>query len=79
MLLIRPWLRMNKYRVTGHHVIFFIFIISNVGGCLTPIGDAAADITVSDQVHITEKGSVFLIASIIDRLLGGEASASKPR
>src|SRR5207302_11047545 len=39
MLLIRPWLRMNKYRVTGHHVIFFIFIVSNVGGCLTPICD----------------------------------------
>ena len=39
MLLIRPWLRMNKYRVTGHHVCFFIFIVSNVGGCLTPIGD----------------------------------------
>src|SRR6266849_4699685 len=39
MLLIRPWLRMNKYRVTGHHVVFFIFIVSNVGGCLTPIGD----------------------------------------
>lgn len=39
MLLIRPWLRMNKYRVTAHHVVFFIFIVSNVGGCLTPIGD----------------------------------------
>ena len=39
MLLIRPWLRVNKYRVTAHHVVFFIFIISNVGGCLTPIGD----------------------------------------
>jgi len=39
MLLIRPWLRMNKYRVAGHHVVFFIFIVSNVGGCLTPIGD----------------------------------------
>lgn len=39
MLLIRPWLRMNKYRVTGHHVVFFIFIMSNVGGCLTPVGD----------------------------------------
>ena len=39
MLLIRPWLRMNKYRVTTHHVVFFIFIVSNVGGCLTPIGD----------------------------------------
>jgi Na+/H+ antiporter NhaD/arsenite permease-like protein len=39
MLLIRPWLRMNKYRVTAHHVVFFILIVSNVGGCLTPIGD----------------------------------------
>ena len=39
MLLIRPWLRMNKYRVTTHHVVFFIFIVSNIGGCLTPIGD----------------------------------------
>src|SRR5262249_40594290 len=39
MLLIRPWLRMNKYRLTAYHVVFFIFIVSNVGGCLTPIGD----------------------------------------
>ncbi|MGP8202061.1 MAG: sodium:proton antiporter [Limisphaerales bacterium] len=39
MLLIRPWLRMNKYRVSAHHVMFFIFIVSNVGGCLTPVGD----------------------------------------
>jgi Na+/H+ antiporter NhaD/arsenite permease-like protein len=39
MLLIRPWLRMNKYRLTAHHVVFFIFIVSNVGGCLTPVGD----------------------------------------
>jgi Na+/H+ antiporter NhaD/arsenite permease-like protein len=39
MLLIRPWLRRNKYRLTAHHVVFFIFIVSNVGGCLTPIGD----------------------------------------
>jgi Na+/H+ antiporter NhaD/arsenite permease-like protein len=39
MLLIRPWIRMNKYRATGHHIAFFIFIVSNVGGCLTPIGD----------------------------------------
>ncbi len=39
MLLIRPWLRLNKYRITAHHVVFFILIVSNVGGCLTPIGD----------------------------------------
>ena len=39
MLLIRPWIRMNQYRVTAHHIVFFIFIVANVGGCLTPIGD----------------------------------------
>src|ERR1035437_11010200 len=31
MLLIRPWIRMNKYRVTAHHIVFFIFIVANVG------------------------------------------------
>jgi Na+/H+ antiporter NhaD/arsenite permease-like protein len=39
MLLIRPWIRMNQYRVAAHHIAFFIFIVANVGGCLTPIGD----------------------------------------
>jgi Na+/H+ antiporter NhaD/arsenite permease-like protein len=39
MLLIRPWIRMNKYRVTAYHIVFFIFIVANVGGSLTPIGD----------------------------------------
>ena len=39
MVFIRPWLRMNKYRLTTYHVVFFIFIVSNVGGALTPIGD----------------------------------------
>lgn len=39
MLLIRPWIKMNKFRITQFHIVFFIFIISNVGGSLTPIGD----------------------------------------
>jgi len=39
MLLIRPWIRMNNYRITGYHTAFFIFLIANVGGGLTPIGD----------------------------------------
>ena len=39
MLLIRPFLRINKYRVAPFQVVFFIFIVSNVGGALTPIGD----------------------------------------
>jgi Na+/H+ antiporter NhaD/arsenite permease-like protein len=39
MVLIRPFLRINKYRVAPYHVVFFIFIVSNIGGTLTPIGD----------------------------------------
>lgn len=40
MLLIRPLLRANadrKYKV--HTVIFFIFLVANIGGSLTPLGD----------------------------------------
>jgi Na+/H+ antiporter NhaD/arsenite permease-like protein len=40
MLLIRPILRANeKRRHKVHVVIFFIFIVSNIGGLLTPLGD----------------------------------------
>jgi Na+/H+ antiporter NhaD/arsenite permease-like protein len=39
MLLIRPFLRINKYRVAPFQVVLFIFIVSNTGGALTPIGD----------------------------------------
>jgi Na+/H+ antiporter NhaD/arsenite permease-like protein len=39
MVLIRPFIRMNKIRVSAHHIVFFIFVVSNVGGALTPIGD----------------------------------------
>src|SRR5712691_7098161 len=38
MLFIRPWLRVNKYRYTGIHTAFFIFLVSNLGGGLTPMG-----------------------------------------
>jgi Na+/H+ antiporter NhaD/arsenite permease-like protein len=40
MLLIRPVLRMNKARKSKVHIIvFFIFLVSNIGGALTPLGD----------------------------------------
>lgn len=39
MLLIRPYIRMNRNRIKPYHIIFFIFIVSNIGGGLTPIGD----------------------------------------
>jgi Na+/H+ antiporter NhaD/arsenite permease-like protein len=39
MLLIRPFMRLNEGRLKPFHVIFFIFVVSNIGGGLTPIGD----------------------------------------
>jgi Na+/H+ antiporter NhaD/arsenite permease-like protein len=39
MLLIRPFIRLNKGNIQAYHIIFFIFMVSNVGGSLTPIGD----------------------------------------
>jgi Na+/H+ antiporter NhaD/arsenite permease-like protein len=40
VLLIRPLLRANKSREKkAHIVVFFIFIVSNCGGLLTPLGD----------------------------------------
>lgn len=40
MLMIRPMLRANKDRKKKvHMVVFFIFLVANVGGSLTPLGD----------------------------------------
>jgi len=40
MLLIRPLLKTNSERKhVVHTVIFFIFMVSNIGGSLTPLGD----------------------------------------
>lgn len=39
MLLIRPFIKMNGERIRPYHIIFFIFIVGNIGGALTPIGD----------------------------------------
>jgi Na+/H+ antiporter NhaD/arsenite permease-like protein len=40
MLLIRPLLHTNAERKhVVHTVVFFIFLVSNIGGCLTPLGD----------------------------------------
>jgi Na+/H+ antiporter NhaD/arsenite permease-like protein len=40
MLLIRPYLRANRKRQNRAHLaVFFIFIVSNIGGLLTPLGD----------------------------------------
>jgi Na+/H+ antiporter NhaD/arsenite permease-like protein len=40
MLMVRPMIKMNSWRRNRTHIMmFFIFLVSNIGGCLTPIGD----------------------------------------
>ncbi len=40
MLMIRPFLRANSYRKSRTFmVVFFIFLVANIGGSLTPLGD----------------------------------------
>lgn len=38
MVLIRPWIAMNRYRFSRWHIAFFIFVVSNIGGTLLPAG-----------------------------------------
>ena len=41
MILIRPLIRANSARrFNAHVVVFFIFLVSNIGGILTPLGNA---------------------------------------
>jgi Na+/H+ antiporter NhaD/arsenite permease-like protein len=39
MLFIRSYMRLNRGRLKPYHIVFFIFLVANVGGALTPIGD----------------------------------------
>jgi Na+/H+ antiporter NhaD/arsenite permease-like protein len=40
MLMIRPVIKANAWREKkAHIIIFFIFMVANIGGCLTPVGD----------------------------------------
>src|SRR5438309_1222373 len=40
MVMIRPLLRANRARrYRAHTVVFFIFLVANIGGALTPLGD----------------------------------------
>jgi Na+/H+ antiporter NhaD/arsenite permease-like protein len=39
LLLIRPLIRLNDKHVKPYQIVFFIFLVSNAGGLLTPLGD----------------------------------------
>ncbi len=49
-------------------------VFCNSDGCLARLGDKASDITTSDVIHLTEKGSVFLVQAVIDQVLYGKTA-----
>jgi len=52
MLLIRPLLNMNSWRRQRTHIIlFFIFLVGNIGGCLTALGDPPLFLGFLNGVH----------------------------
>jgi peptidoglycan/LPS O-acetylase OafA/YrhL len=48
--------------------------LCNTDGCLTRVGDQANDLSTSDEIHLTEKGSTALVRSIIETVLRQPAS-----
>ena len=72
MLLIRPLIRANDQRLRRVHVVvFFIFIVSNAGGSLTPLGDPPLFLGFLNGVdffwtarHILPE-TLFLVASLL--------------
>lgn len=54
MVLIRPFIRANEKREQKVHlVVFFIFIVSNCGGLLTPLGDPPLFLGFLKGVHFS--------------------------
>jgi peptidoglycan/LPS O-acetylase OafA/YrhL len=66
----------NKLAPLGAEFISVWDVMCNTTGCLTRVGGNAMDITASDQVHLTEKASVFVVQSVIDSVLGEQRSRS---
>jgi Na+/H+ antiporter NhaD/arsenite permease-like protein len=80
ILLIRPFIALNKFRrFKTHLVIFFIFLVSNIGGSLTPLGDPPLFLgflngidffwptTALFQPFLTVSSIVLLLFWIVDR------------
>lgn len=69
MLLIRPIIRANSSRKSkAHIVIFFIFLVSNIGGLLTPLGDPPLFLGYLQGVPFTwtfRLAPQWLVASVI--------------
>ncbi|HAJ25828.1 MAG TPA: sodium:proton antiporter [Syntrophus sp. (in: bacteria)] len=91
MIMIRPVLRANKDRVKKAHIVcFFIFLVANIGGALTPLGDPPLFlgflhnvpffwVTTSLLPHML-LATVILLAMffVIDRYFYGREEAAVP-
>lgn len=94
MLLVRPLIRANRQRRHNVHVlVFFIFIVANVGGSLTPLGDPPLFLGFLNGVSffwttrallvpaLLTCGTLLALFYLIDRSLyakGDEGNASAP-
>jgi Na+/H+ antiporter NhaD/arsenite permease-like protein len=91
MLLIRPLLRANIDRRRNVHVIvFFIFLVSNIGGALTPLGDPPLFLGFLNGVHffwpttrlllptIAVSGALLLLFFVLDSILWRLEPAGRP-
>jgi Na+/H+ antiporter NhaD/arsenite permease-like protein len=82
MLLIRPLVRANIDRRRNVHVIvFFIFLVSNIGGALTPLGDPPLFLGFLNGVHffwpttrlllptLAVSGALLMLFFVLDSIL----------
>lgn len=90
MLLIRPFMRLNAGRLRAIHIVLFVFIVSNCGGSLTPIGDPPLYLgylkgvpffwTLAHLVPMwaTAVGALLVTFFIIDTVLERRAAPPQP-
>lgn len=65
MLMVRPIIKMNSWRKNRAHImVFFIFLVSNIGGCLTPIGDPPLLMGFSRGVPFTWSFKLFPVMAV---------------
>ena len=74
MLVVRPLIQANlKRRTNAHVLIFFIFLVANIGGSLTPLGDPPLFLGFLQGVSfgwtVTHMAGPMLVCSVL--LLGG--------
>jgi Na+/H+ antiporter NhaD/arsenite permease-like protein len=91
VLLIRPLLRANRSRQrTAHLVVFFIFIVSNGAGLLTPLGDPPLFLGFLRGVPFTwtlrlwpvwlaVNGALLVLFNIVDRMFANREERQRPR